>query len=280
MAVLLALASAFAYGLSDFIGGRAATRTTPWAVAFVGQLTAAVLIGVLSLVRGGAPDGVDLLWAVVAGTGGGLGAVFLYRGLSTGRMGVVAPVSGVGAAVLPVVVGLSLGERPGVLVGLGIVAALPGIWLVAREPSEGGGGATAGPLRDGLLAGAGFGILFVGLAQVPDEAGLLPVALNHLVAALITVVAAVVVHAHWLPGRRESRGTLAAAAAGVLAAGATTAFLLASQGGYLTVVAVIASLYPAFTVALAALVLRERVHRAQGAGLVLCAVAVGMVAAG
>ncbi|TIC85418.1 EamA family transporter [Nocardioides sp. GY 10127] len=291
MAVLLALASAVAYGLSDFVAGLAAGRVGAWAAAFLGQLTGALVVCCLGLGLGGSPGLGDLGWAVVAGVGGGLGTAFLYRGLSTGRMGVVAPVSGVGAVVIPVVVGLGLGERPGLMVGIGILAALPGIWLVALEP--GGADAPApGPapadgssdrraLQDGLLAGAGFGVLFVGLSRIPHDAGLLPVALNHVVAAVVVAVVASVLGASWFPrGSGHLRGSAAAVGAGLLGAGATTTFLLASHGGYLTVVSVLASLYPAVTVALAALVLRERIHRTQGVGLALCALAVGLVAAG
>ena len=134
MGVLLALAAALAYGLSDFIGGLASRRTSAWAVAFVaavGSLAGAVA---LAVAVPGAATGTDLAWGALAGVGSGTGGAFLYRGFAAGRMGVVAPVSGVGAALVPVAVGLLGGERPGALVWFGILAALPGIWLVAREP--------------------------------------------------------------------------------------------------------------------------------------------------
>jgi drug/metabolite transporter (DMT)-like permease len=214
---------------------------------------------------------------VVAGLGNGFGTAFLYRGLSSGRMGVVAPVSGVGAALVPVVVGVLTGERPEVLVWLGILVAVPGIWLVSREPTSAAAGGLGSGLTDGVLAGLGFGTLFVALAQIPEEAGFLPLALNQVVAGLAIVAVATALRSPWVP--REP-AALAGVVSGALGALATGSFLVATHSGYLTVTAVITSLYPAFTVVLAASVLREHVHRAQAFGLGLCAVAIALVATG
>ncbi|MBB6626244.1 DMT family transporter [Nocardioides sp. KIGAM211] len=276
MAVLLALFAALTYGLADFVGGFFSQRVSPWAVALCAQLGGATLVLLLTLVTEGSPTGADLAWCVVAGLGNGFGTAFLYRGLSSGRMGVVAPISGVGAALVPVVVGLVAGERPAALVWVGIVVALPGIWLVSREPDAAAPRLGAGVV-DGVLAGLGFGTLFAALAQIPEEAGFLPLALNQLVAAGAVVAVAVVLRQPWVP--REPRAA-AGVLSGALGALATGSFMVATRSGFLTVTAVIASLYPAFTVLLAASVLREKVHRAQGVGLALCAVAIGLVASG
>jgi drug/metabolite transporter (DMT)-like permease len=274
VSILLALLAAVAYGLADFVGGVLSRRASPWAVALTAQVGGAVLVFGFTLVVPGEPTRADLLWSVLAGLGNGLGTACLYRGLSSGRMGVVAPVSGVGAALVPVVVGVLTGERPTVLVWVGILIALPGIWLVSREPTSG----SLGPgLIDGILAGLGFGILFAALAQIPESAGFLPLALNQVVAGVAIIAVAVALRTPWVP--REPRA-LAGVISGALGALATGAFLVATQGGYLTVTAVIASLYPAFTILLAATVLREPVHRVQAMGLGLCAVAVTLVAAG
>jgi drug/metabolite transporter (DMT)-like permease len=280
LVVALALLAALAYGLADFVGGAASKRTSPWAVVLVAQVAGAVAVLLLALAVDGAPRSADMGWAVVGGACNGVGTMFLYRGLANGRMGVVAPVSGVGAAALPVVVGLIAGERPSTLVWVGIGAALPGIWLVSREP--GGtprvpGGPGGSGLVDGVLAGLGFGGLFACLAQIPEEAGFLPLAVNQVVAAVAVVAVAAAVRAPWVP--REPAAALGAVG-GVLAAVATGSFLLATQTGFLTVAAVLTSLYPAVTVVLAATLLRERVHRGQAWGLVLCLTAVGLVAAG
>lgn len=279
-AVLLALGAAVAYGLSDFVGGVTSKRASAWSVALVAQLVGGVVVLALAGVLGGSPTGTDLGWAVVAGVGNGIGTGFLYRGLSAGRMGVVAPLSGVGAAVVPVAVGLITGDRPSALVWIGILAALPGIWLVARTSESedvGGDRPRNGGALDGVLAGLGFGTLFAALAQIPASAGFLPLALNQFVAAGVIVVMALVLRAAWVP---RQRAAAFGAVSGVLGATATGAFLLATQSGLLTVTAVLASLYPAFTVVLAATLLREHIHRSQAVGLVLCGLAVGLVAGG
>jgi drug/metabolite transporter (DMT)-like permease len=280
VAILLSLLCALSYGLSDFVGGVTSKRASPWAVALVGQTAGAAGMLLAAWYVGGSPTASDAGWAVVAGIGNGFGTAFLYRGLSSGRMGVVAPVSGVGAALVPVAVALATGERPAVLVWLGVVAALPGIWLVAREPvpeDVGGDEPSSSGLVDGVLAGLGFGGFFAALAQIPESAGLLPVAMNQLVAAAVVVVVASLLRTPWLPRQPVA---LLGAVSGILGALAAVAFLLATQTGYLTVTAVLASLYPAVTVLLAATVLRERVHRSQAVGLVLCGAAVALVAAG
>jgi drug/metabolite transporter (DMT)-like permease len=281
VSVALALLAAVSYGLADFAGGLSSKRASAWSVALVAQAAGTLVLLAAGLTVGGSPTGTDLAWGVVAGIGNGFGTAFLYRGLSSGRMGVVAPVSGVCAAVLPVVVGVVLGERPALLVWVGIVLALPAIWLVAREPVTPVATGQESPVPsgslDGILAGVGFGAFFVALAQVDSDAGLLPLTANQLTAMLVIVAVAVSLRQPWVPRERAALGGLVA---GVLGASATLCFLLASRDGYLSVTAVLASLYPAFTVLLAAIVLREHVHRAQAAGLALCAVAVVLVVAG
>jgi len=275
MGVVLALAAAVAYGLSDFVGGLASRRTTAWPVAFLAGVGGLLGALVLALVRPGDPAPTDLAWGALAGLGSGLGGAFLYRGLAAGRMGVVAPVSAVGAAVLPVVVGVLGGERPSVPVWLGIAAALPGIWLVSQEPGE--TDQLAAGLGDGVLAGLGFGLLFSAMGQVPESAGFWPLVASQGTGTIAIAVTAVVLGSSWRP---TARSQLWGLAAGLMASAAVLCFLLATQGGMLSVAAVITSLYPACTVLLAALVLHERVHRAQGLGLGLCALAVTLVATG
>ncbi len=277
MVVLLSLLAALSYGLGDFCGGLTSKRGSAWGVALVASFTGAATVLVASVFVGGDPFGSDYWWAVAAGVGNGFGTAFLYRGLSSGRMGVVAPVSGVGAAVIPVVVGVGLGERPAILVWVGILLAIPAIWLVAREPDGLGGAAQPGGAVDGSLAGLGFGFLFVALAQLSEDAGLMPLALNQAVAGVVIVVVAMSLGQEWRPRPALLAGSTAA---GALGAAATISFLFATREGYLSIASVVTSLYPAFTVVLAATVLREHVHRAQAVGLVMCATAVALVAAG
>jgi drug/metabolite transporter (DMT)-like permease len=275
VSIVFSLLAAAAYGLGDFSGGIFSKRGGAWAVSLVAQLGGTALILLVTLVTDGSPTRVDVAWSVLAGVGNGFGTAFLYRGLASGRMGVVAPVSGVGSVLVPVVVGLLTGERPGTLVWTGIALALPAIWLVSRESGDSAG--VGSGLLDGVLAGLGFGMLFAALAQVPEEAGFLPLAINQVVAGLAIIAVAMALRSPWVPRTRAALGGIVPGALGALATGL---FLAATHGGYLTVAAVITSLYPAVTVLLAATVLREHVHRAQAIGLALCACAVALVAAG
>lgn len=295
IALLLALGAALAYGISDFTAGITSRRATAWAVAFCCQLASCAVIGLVAVAvpaLAGAPHSADWAWGLLAAVGNTLGTVCLYRGFATGRMSVVAPISAVGAALVPVAAGLAFGERPSGLVWLGIAAALPGIWLVSRVEdalaadapvadapvadapvSDAGTGA----LRDAVLAGVGFGMLFVAFGRIPREAGLGPVALSQAVAILLLVATAAATGATWRPGRSAASGGVLA---GVLSAGASLAYLFATQSGPMTVAAILTSLYPAVTILLAAGLLREHIDRLQGAGLLLCGVAVACVAMG
>lgn len=282
MAVTLALLSALAYGVSDFIGGLVAKRAGGWPTAVVGQSSSTVCVLVLALLVGGDPTGTDLAFGAGAGVAVGVGTGFLYRGLATGRMGVVAPVSAIGTALVPLVVGIAQGDRPATIAWWGVAAALPAIWLISSEDPD---LATARPdpaadrsaLRDGAIAGLGFGGLFALLGQVPDDAGLWPLTVTQACSVLTVVAVATLLRQAWMPRDRGARWALLM---GPLGAGATAAFLLASQQGLLSLTSVIASLYPASTVVLAMLLLREPVGRTQAGGLALAALAVSLVALG
>lgn len=303
-ALILALVSAAGYGVSDFVAGVSSRHRSGWSVAVAGQAVSGLALLFMAIGRLGDPTSLDLAWGAAAGIGNAVGTVFLYRGLGSGRMSVVAPVSAVGAAVLPVGVGLLLGERPSAVVWGGILAALPGIWLVSRvvdhpvepvEPVEsvesvesvqsvqprpavtGQKAALATPLRDGVLAGLGFGVVFACLGQVPESAGIQPLLLNQAVAMVAIVALAAMSGQVWRPrGVAIWGGGVAGAISGV----ATLCYLLSTHAGALTVVAVLTSLYPAVTILLAAGVLRERIHPWQGVGLLLCGVAVALVGGG
>jgi drug/metabolite transporter (DMT)-like permease len=277
MAVVLALASALMYGLSDFVGGLVSRRVSAWSAAVVGQTSSTVCTALAALFVAGSPTGAHFAWGALAGVSGGVGTAFLYRGLSSGRMGVVAPVSAVGSAVVPVVVGALTGERPGSLMWIGIVLALPAIWLISTVPAPATGDrreSLAAGLTDGVLAGLGFGGMFAALGQVPDGAGLWPLATVQAFSVLGVVLLATALRTDWLP---RSRTSAWAALTGPFGAGAGLAFLLATHHGFLTLSGVLAAFYPAVTVLLAVTVLRERIHGVQAAGLARCAVCVVLV---
>ena len=259
-----------AWGISDFVGGLWSRRESPWVVAFVVQTGALAAAAVVALVAGqpiSAPDG---LWAVVAGLAAGAGTALLYRGLARGSMGVVAPMSAVTAAVVPTTGGVAMGERPGAWAVLGIALALPAIWLVSADRREKSRTGT----WDGLWSGLGFGIYFLGSGQIDTEHALTPLALIQAVAFIPIMLLAALRREPLLP---RSRSAWAVLWIGPLVAAANTAFLWAANLGQLAVTSVLASLYPAVTVALAAVVLRERIRGWQAVGLGLAAFAVILI---
>ena len=277
--VIMALVAAIGYGTADFVGGAGARRVPTMSIVFTGQVTGAVAILLVGLTSPGTPTLAHAGWALLAGLGSAAGSIFLLRGLSRGRMAVVAPTSAVGAAVLPVLAGLARDERPVTQVWIGVVLALPGIWLVSRQVDDGtvSSASARGAFVDGLLGGVGFGVLFVALAQIPEAAGTLPVALNQLTGALVTVVVATVLRQRWQPSSRAAGWGVTS---GLLGVSGSLAFVEASQLADLGVVAVLASLYPAVTVLLARALLSERLAAGQRLGLVFCSAAVGLIAAG
>lgn len=280
MVVLLALISATGWGVSDFFGGVFSKRHGAWVTAVAVQLGALAGTAVAVLVLGGSPTRADWMWGAAAGVGVGAGTAFLYRGLSAGRMGVVAPVSGVGAALVPVLVGVSSGERPGLTAVIGIVMALPAIWLIAstddgqpRPATETAGSASNGFL-DGVLAGLGFGTGFVCLDRLQPAAELTPLLATQVASLLPVIALALWTRQPFWPRHRPAWIGFVLGPLGTLA---NASLLLAVQAGLLSVVSVLVSLYPAVTVALAAALLRERIHRAQALGLGLAAVAVSLI---
>jgi drug/metabolite transporter (DMT)-like permease len=277
--ITLALLAAIGYGTSDFVGGAGARRTSTMSIVFTGQVTGAVAMLLAGLASPGTPTLADAGSALSAGLGSAAGSIFLLRGLSRGRMAIVAPTSAVGAAVLPVLAGLASGDQPVPLVWTGLVLALPGIWLVSRQVADGRGSSAAGggAFVDGLLGGLGFGVLFVALGQIPESAGTLPLALTQLTGAVVTVVVATALRQKWQPSRRAAGWGVAS---GLLGVTGTLAFVEASHLADLGVVAVLASLYPAVTVLLARALLSERLGAGQRLGLVFCSAAVGLIAAG
>ena len=279
MAVLLALASAVVYGAADFLGGLASRRASVFAVVALSQL--AGLLALLALLPwlGGDPDAADLAWGAAAGLAGAAGLMIFFRTLARAVMSVVAPVTAVTAAAVPVVVGLTGGERVGAWGAVGIALALVAIVLVSAEEGLGrlGRARTAGVLP-ALLAGTAFGLFFVLLDRTSEDAGLGPLVPARLASiALVLVVAGV--GRRSLATGRSALPLIASSGVGDMTANAL--FLLATQeGGRLAIVGVLASLYPVSTVVLAQLVLRERLVGVQVGGLVVAVAAVVLITGG
>jgi drug/metabolite transporter (DMT)-like permease len=274
MGILLALAAALLYGGSDFAGGVASRRFGALQVTVLGSAVATVLGWATLMLSGGpGPSVRAVAWGLVAGLAGGAGTLALYRGLARGQMSVVGPVSAVGAAVVPVLAGVALGERPSLLTVAGVLVALPAIVLVAASGSV--RGKLGAGLFDGLAAGLAFGILFIGLAQAGRNSGLWPVASEQTGTLLIT--AAIAVKSRQ-PVRIPVRALGLPVLTGASGMAATVAYFYATHFSLLAIAAVLVSLYPGVTVMLARVLLHERFSPAQRAGLGLCALAIAAIA--
>ena len=279
MGILLGLVAALLYGGSDFAGGLASRRLGPVRIAVAGSAVATAAAWAVLIMAGGPGPSVRAIgWGLASGLAGGTGTLVLYRGLARGQMSVVGPVSAVGAAVFPVMAGVALGERPGMLAVAGVLVALPAIVLVAASGpvrARPGGGLLGGGVLEGLGAGLAFGILFIGLAQAGRNAGLWPVASEQTGALLPVLLVAVKTR---VPLRIPVRAAGLPVLAGASGMAATLAYFYATHFSMLAVAAVIVSLYPGATVLLARVVLHERFSLAQRAGLGLCALAVAAIA--
>lgn len=247
----------------------------------VSQAAGLVVIATAVAVSGHAPPaGQDLLPAAAAGIAGALALSALYRALAIGTMSIVAPISATGA-VVPVVVGLATGDRPGALQLVGIAAAVIGVVAASREGEV---SATGGPARAAgaslglaLLAAGGFGVFFVGMDAAAD-ADVLWALLGARVASVAVLAAALAVRPSGL--RVGGANLLPLVAVGMLEIAANGLFAVASTVGLVSLVAVLGSLYPVVTVMLAHGLLGERIRRVQAAGVATALAGVALIAAG
>lgn len=275
MSIFLAFLSSVSFGAADFLGGLATRRSgRVFAVVVLSQVLGLSLVLVALAV--GRPELIagDIGWAAAAGVAGSAGLVLLYRGLSIGTMSVVAPLSAVMGAVVPVAWGLITGERPSLPALVGVPIALAAVGLVSGAASNRG---VRGPgMLEGIGAGVGFGVFFILIAQ-SGSAELWTLTFARIASISMLIVVATVTGATLRPGPGVVK---VVAGAGVLDMVANLLFLMAERRGLLTLVAVIAAMYPAATVVLARMVLHERLSRSQFIGLGLAAVGIGLIAAG
>ena len=282
MAVVLGLLTAVAYGAADFFGGLSSRRSSVASVVVWSQAVSILLLALLLVaVPHDAPLARDVLYGSAAGVIGCAGLVLLYRGLAVGRMSVVAPVTAVGAAVLPVAWGLGQGERPSVAALIGVALALTAVVFVSRSP-EGEAvveRAAGGRVELALALGAGcaFGVVFILLGSTSDDAGFWPLAGARPVSVAVLAIGSLVLRQQLRP---DGGDRVMVAVTGILDIGANALYLVAIRTGLLSLVAVLGSLYPAMTVLLARVVLKERLTRVQVIGLVLAGAGVVLIAAG
>lgn len=263
------LGAAAAFGAGDFSGGLATKRDPVVRVVALAHLLSLALFVVLALVTGeAAPRPVDFAWGALAGVGGMIGLASLYRGLALGPMGTVAATSAVLAAALPVLVSVLLGGHLGTGQLLGMVLALLGVTLLSRVPAEGRGG-----LGLAVLAGLGFGAFFVFLGQTQAGSVFWPLVMARLVSVGVMLLLAV-----RGPGLRP-QGAGPIVLSSLLDALGNVLFVVAAQTGRLAEASVLSNVYPAFTVLLALVTLRERLRGDQWWGLAATLLVVPLIAA-
>ncbi len=279
-AVALGFATALCWGLADFLGGLRTRRLTLALVLGASQLCGlaaiTVVVGAGSLE---VPSGSDVAPAVIAGVCQLAGIAALYRALAIGTMSVISPISASGAAVLPVVVGLAAGERPGGLQVAGMLGVFAGVALATRSVD---GRMKDGPSREALvlsaIAALGFGGFYVGMDAAADSTDPLGALLVARIAAAAALAVVLVAARPRLGGSATDLPALALI--GLLDVGANACFALGTETGLLSVVAVLASLYPVGTVVLARALLGERLATVQAAGVAVALTGVALIAAG
>ncbi len=275
---MLGLAASVAWGCSDFLGGLKSRTLELLTVLLVSQGAGLLLVGAIVALRGEpVPDGEHVVYACLSGVAGAVGLAAFYRGLAVGAMAVVAPIAGT-AAVIPVAFGVITGERPSAFQGIGIALAIAGVVVASRELSEDGGEARlAAGAGLALVAALGFGSFFVSMDAASGPDLFWAIFFNRVTSLAVLSAAAVAVRPRLAVARADLRTLLAI---GVLDISANGLFAVASTKGLVSLVAVLASLYPVVTILLARLVLGESVRRVQQAGVAAVLAGVALISAG
>ncbi len=272
--ILLALSSALSWGAGDFSGGLASKRTSAYTVVVLSQFVSLLilLLGVFLVT----PEPFSKQAAIVggiAGISGAIGLVALYSGLARGPMGVVAPLTAVFAAIVPVVFSVFQIGLPAASDLIGILVALGAVWIISS-----GNNLAKINLKDlgrPLLAGLGFGLFFILIAWASEGSTIWPLVFARSSSVLFILLVGFLVGKMEIPVRGQI-GIIALA--GIFDTAGNIFFVLATRYGRLDIAAALSSLYPAATVFLAWIVLKERLTRRQWFGVVLVIFAVTLIA--
>ena len=281
---LLALAAAASWGGGDFSGGmgvKAAGGRVSGAIRFVilaHAISLTVLLGILWLQHAAVPHGAAALWAVAGGVTGALGLVAFYMALSRGGMGASAAVSGLLAAAIPAVVSSAMEGVPGAMRLAGFVLAGGAIWLIAAGDSPESKGESSSTMALAIFGGVAFGVYFVALKLASPLGLMMPMAIARASSLALCVPVLLGMQrgvsaggGRWLAGWKWAIGVA------LLDTGGNVLFIAATRLGRLDVASVLASLYPAGTILLAAWYLQERPTRRQVAGMMAALAAVVMI---
>jgi len=273
--VLLGLLASVCYGIGDFAGGFASRRHSAVSILIYSYPVGAVLMVAMLPFFPGHLNAHVALFGALGGVSGMVGVMIMYQLMVTAPMNVISPVTAVLAAIVPVVAGVIIGDRPAIAAWIGILVGGVAVVLCSRTSEENPHGRIA--LRVLLLAfvsGLGFGLYFVFLSQAGHHAGLWPLVVSRIASSVLIVPVALSRRAIVKITGRTLAITLAA---GALDALANMFFLLATHTGLLSLAGVLTSLYPAVTVLLAVGLLHEHTSKLQRLGLGLAATAVVLI---
>lgn len=266
------LAAVFSWGTSDFVGGYAARRTNAFLLTAIAHISGLLLMtGVALASNSPFPSRTAVAWALMGGLSGGGALAIFYRALAAGRMGLTAPVAAVLGAAIPTVFGMFREGLPQAVQVVGFALAAAGIWLISRteddSPTQGIGMAA--------LAGIGFAGFYLCTKQAGDGSAVWIAATSKVASFTLTGLMVLIGR-----GTREIdfRGIAFGVLAGCLDIIGSVLFIRASQTGRLDAAVVLSSLYPAVTVLLARLILREHFTRWKALGMVSALLAVPMIA--
>ncbi|MGE5377587.1 MAG: EamA family transporter [Bacteroidota bacterium] len=269
LSIFYGIASAATWGAADFIGGLASKRTSPYRVLFLGQLAGLVLFILLAVFTLEAlPSAVDVLWAGLSSLLGLGGLIFLYRALAGGQMTIAAPVSALFAALIPVVFAFLTEGLPSLITLGGFALAFLAVWLVSQTDGRNLRFSSA-DLRLPLTSGLFFGLYFISLHQATISTFFWPIAIARLTGILTLGLVALLTRQPAMPPRNLWGLVILN---GILDVSGNGLYALAARTGRLDVAAVLGALYPASTVLLAWVLLKERISVIQTFGI-LCAFA-------
>jgi drug/metabolite transporter (DMT)-like permease len=276
--IVLGVISALSWGSSDFAGGLASRRIGSLTTATVSQLVGLLALAVVALVAAESrPDQVEVLWSLAAGVGGAIAISSFYRALAVGEMGVVAPLSGVVGAGVPVIASFALGETVSPLQGIGIACALTAVVVVSI--GSGSRSTAWGTLPFVIAAGVGFAFFYLSMDRATASSGHLWLPLLMARTSAGAVLVAIATATHGVSVQAASRQLPLLVLVGLGDLGGSLFFMLANANGPLSIAVVLSSLYPVATALLAWLILRERLGRPQIAAAALALAGIALIAA-